>query len=67
MVIGGTEHKPNQNVEGQLDNDDKAIENHDEVFDDGVNSTSSAIKQGAPFLFSDNARARITRVKCQRP
>ena len=50
----------NQNVEDQLDNDDEAIENHGDV-------DSSANKQGAYFPFSDSARARIRRVKCQRP
>lgn len=64
MVIGGPEEKSNQN-------DDDAIENHDEAFendddDDGVDSNPSPIKQGASFLFSDSAKARITRVKCQR-
>jgi hypothetical protein len=64
LVIGGAEDKPNQNVEGRLDEADGSIENHDEAFenDGGVNSNS--IKHGASFPFSDNARARIRRVEC---
>ena len=67
MVIGGPEDKLNQDVEDQLDEDDGSIENHDEEFENDNGVDSSAIKQGASFLFSDNARARIRRVRCQRP
>lgn len=51
MVIGGTDDKLNQAIEDY----DEAFENHDDI------------KQGALFLFSDSARARITTVNCQRP
>ena len=67
MVIGGTEDKPNQNVEGQLDDDDEVIENHDDANENHGDVDSNANKQGASILFSDSARARIRRVKCQRP
>lgn len=61
MVIGGSEDKPAQNV------DDESIENHDEAIeiDNGVDS--NATKDGASFPFSDNARARIRKVKCHLP
>lgn len=68
MVIGGNEDKLNQTVEARLDEDDESIENHDEEFENDVDGVdSNAIKQGASFPFSDNARARIRRVKCQLP
>ena len=50
---------PNQNVIGDdKAPDDGTIENHD---GDNIGS----MKQGASFLFSDHARARITTVKCR--
>ena len=62
MVIGGPEDKqPNEDLLDE--DDDESIENHDEDGGHGVDS-SGAIKQGASFPFSDNARARIRRVKC---
>ena len=64
MVIGGPKHKPNQSLEGGLDEDDGSIENHDEEFEKDSGVDSSAIKQGASFPFSDKARARIRNVKC---
>lgn len=51
LVIGGPENKPPQQA-----SDVGVIENHN----------GDDMKQGASFLFSDHARARITTVKCQR-
>lgn len=64
MIIGGSKNNTIQDVEDELDEDDESIENHDEEFEKDYGLDSNAIKQGASFPFSDNARARIRRVKC---
>jgi hypothetical protein len=64
LVIGGTEDKPNRKGEGRLGEADGSIENHDEEFENDGGFNSSAVKHGASFPFSDNARARIRTVKC---